>query len=71
MIVCVGRNSVALRRLNAAASAVNEDVMAMVQTRFVREPSAAANLRPVGSGIARGVKGYKELASVTDNGGGD
>jgi hypothetical protein len=29
-----------LRRMNAAASAVNEDVMAMVRTRFLREPPA-------------------------------
>jgi hypothetical protein len=31
---------VALRRLKAAASAVNEDVMAGVQTHFFRAPPA-------------------------------
>ncbi len=31
----------------------------------------AASLTPTASGIARGVKGYKELASVTDDIGGD
>jgi hypothetical protein len=62
---------VALRRLKTAASAVNEDVMAGVQTRFFREPPATPPAEVTGSGIVRVVKGYKELASVTDDFGRD
>ena len=69
---CLRRSKyMALRWLKAAASAVNEDVMAGVQTHFFRAAGNAASLRPMGSGIARVVKGYNELASVSDDIGGD
>ena len=41
--------------------------MAGVQTHFFREPLATRQSEVTGSGIARVVKGYKELASVTDD----
>jgi hypothetical protein len=43
---------------------VNEDVKAGVQTHFFRERRQS---EVMGSGIARVVKGYKELACVTDD----
>jgi hypothetical protein len=63
---------VALRRLKAAASAVNEDVHGWGSNPFLQgAPGNAASLTPTASGIARVVKGYKELASVADDIGGD
>src|ERR1700733_5977931 len=49
----------------------NEDVMAGFQPRFFREPPATPPAEVAGSGIVRVVKGYKELASVTDDFGRD
>jgi hypothetical protein len=70
---CLRRSQqVALRRLKAVASAVNEDVTAGVQTRFLKEALAAvASLRSRASRIARAIETYRELASVTGDTGGD
>jgi hypothetical protein len=58
---------VALRRLKAAAFRGQRGCHGWVQTHFFREPLATRQSEVTGSGIARVVKGYKELASVTDD----
>jgi methyl-accepting chemotaxis protein len=65
---CLRRSQhVALRRLKAAVSAVNEDVMAGVQTIASRSLRQRRQSEVTGSGIARVVKDFKELASVADD----
>jgi hypothetical protein len=58
-------------RRRKTASAVSEDVMAEVRSLYVQEAAGnVAGLRPT-SGIARVVTTYRELASVTNDGGED
>jgi hypothetical protein len=59
-------------RRRKTASAASEDVVAEVRSLFVQEATGnVAGLRPTTSGIARAVTTYRELASVTNNGGED
>ena len=59
-------------RRRKTASAVSEDVMAEVRSLYVQEAAGnVAGLRPTTSGIAGVVTTYRELASVTNDGGED
>ena len=61
-----------MRRVKAPTSGVDEDVMAKGSNPSL-QGAAGRRRQPevAGSGIARVVKGYKELASVTDGFSGD
>jgi len=58
-------------RRRKTASAVSEDVMAEVRSLYAQEAGNVAGLRPTTSEIARVVTTYRELASVTNDGGED
>ena len=56
-----------MRRVKAAASGVNEDVMAERSNPSLQGAAPSAQSEVAGSGIARGVKGFKGLAGVMDD----